>query len=70
MTDLFESNLWGKVDYLHERYQREHTHISNFLDMLTKFQIACLEFSKTISSILNKNYILSESNTSTIYQSM
>ena len=70
MTDLYETNLWGKIDYLHERYQREHNHISNFLDMISKFQIACADFSKAILSILNKNYILSESNTSTIYQSM
>ena len=70
MTDLYETNLWGKIDYLHERYLREHTHISNFLDMITRFQNACSDFSKSITSILNKNYILSESNTSTIYQSM
>ena len=70
MTDLYETNLWGKIDYLHERYQREHTHISNFLDMITRFQNACSDFSKSISSILTKNYILSESNTSTIYKSM
>ena len=70
MTDLYESNLWDKIDYLHERYQREYTHISNFLDMITKFQIACSEFSKSLTAILSKNYILSESNSSTIYQSM
>jgi len=68
--DLYEKNLWGKVDYLHERYNREYNHISNFLDMMTKFHNACFEFSKTISNVLNKNYILSESNTSTIYKSM
>ena len=70
MTDLYETNLWGKIDYLHERYQREHTHISHFLDMITRFQNACSDFSKSITSILSKNYILSESNTSTIYKSM
>ena len=49
MTDLYETNLWGKIDYLHERYQREHTHISNFLDMITRFQNACSDFSKSIT---------------------
>ena len=68
--DLYEKNLWGKVDYLHERYNREFNHISNFLDMMVKFHNACFEFSKTITNVLNKNYILSESNTSTIYKSM
>ena len=70
MADLYETNLWGKIDYLHERYQREHNHINNFLNMITKFQTACSDFSKAMTSIINKNYILSESNTSTIYKSM
>ena len=69
-ADLYEENLWGKIDYLHERYNREHNHISNFLDMMSKYQNACFEFSKQITNILNKNYILSESNTSTLYRSM
>ena len=68
--DLYEENLWGKIDYLHERYQREHNHINNFLDMISRFQMACLEFSKQITSILGRNYILSESNASTLYKSM
>ena len=70
MTDLYEGNLWGKIDYLHERYQREHNHISNFLSMMAQYQNACLDFSKQITNILNKNYILSESNTSSLYKSM
>ena len=70
MTDLYEENLWDKVDYLHERYQREHNHISNFLNMMALYQNACLEFSKQITNILNKNYILAESNTSSLYKSM
>jgi hypothetical protein len=70
MADLYELNLWNKVDYLHERYQREYTHITNFLDMLTRFQTSCSDFSKSISAIIGKNYILSESSSSTIYQAM
>ena len=72
MTEVqpYDENLWGKVDILHERYQREHIHISNFLEMMTKFQNACFNFSKEINNILSKNYILSESNTSSIYTSM
>ena len=38
--------------------------------MMSKYQNACFEFSKQITNILNKNYILSESNTSTLYRSM
>ncbi len=70
MADLYEKNLWGKIEYLHERYNREHIHISNFLDMMTKYQNACFDFSKSITAIINKKYILTENNTSTIYKSM
>ena len=70
MSQLYEENLWGKIDYLHERYQREHNHISNFLDMMGKYQNACFNFSKEINNILSKNYILSESNTSSLHKSM
>jgi hypothetical protein len=35
-----------------------------------KFQNACFNFSKEVNNILSKNYILSESNTSSIYKSM
>ena len=70
MADLYEKNLWGKIEYLHERYNREHIHISNFLDMMTRYQNACSDFSKAITAILNKKYILTENNTSTIYKSM
>ena len=70
MADLYEKNLWGKIEYLHERFQREHNHISNFVDMMKRFQNACSDFSKSITDILNKKYILTESNTSTIYKSM
>lgn len=70
MADLYEKNLWGKIEFLHERYNREHTHISNFLDMMTRFQNACSDFSKAMTAIINKKYILTESNTSTIYKSM
>ena len=70
MSELYQEKLWGKIDYLHERYQREHIHISNFLEMMGKFQNACFNFSKEVNNILSKNYILSESNTSSIYKSM
>ena len=70
MTDLYEQNLWGKIEYLHERFQREHNHILNFVDMMKRFQNACSDFSKSINNILNKKYILTENNTSTIYKSM
>ena len=52
MSALYEQNLWGKIDLLHERYHREHNHMTHFLEIISKFQYACSEFSKTIKNIL------------------
>ena len=71
MEDLkYEDELWGKVDFLHDRYKRKHLYISNFIEIITKYQNACLNFSKSLSSILNKNYQLLEEKNCTIYKSI
>ena len=70
MSALYEQNLWGKIDLLHERYHREHNHMTHFLEIISKFQYACSEFSKTIKNILNKKYSLADTEASTLYKSM
>ena len=70
MTDLYVQNLWNKVEYLHERYQKRHLYICNFFEMLTKFHQACSAFSDAVQDILENNYILAESKTSTLYDAM
>jgi len=70
MTDLYVQNLWNKVEYLHERYQKQHSHIMNFFEMIAKFRQACLTFSDSIQDILDNNYILAESKNSTMYEAM
>mgnify|MGYP006873039706 CR=1 FL=1 len=71
MEDLkYENELWGKVDFLHERYKKKHLYVSNFIDIITKFQNACLNFSKSLLLITNKNYQLLEDKNSTIYKSI
>lgn len=70
MSALYEQNLWGKIDLLHERYHREHNHMTHFLEIISKFQYACSEFSKTIKNILNKKYSLADTESSTLYKSM
>lgn len=66
----YEQNLWGKVDLLHEKYHREHTYMIHFIEMITKFQLACLDFSKNLKSVLNKKFTLADSQDSTVYKSM
>ena len=71
MEDLkYENELWGKVDFLHDRYKRKHLYLSNFIEIITKYQNACLNFSKSLSAIANKNYQLFEDKNSTIYKSI
>ena len=66
----YEDNLWGKVEFLHERYKKKNLHLSNFIDIITKFQNACLNFSKSLSIISNKNYQLLEEKTSSTYKTI
>ena len=49
MEDLkYENELWGKVDFLHDRYKKKHLYVSNFIEIITKYQNACLNFSKSL----------------------
>ena len=58
MVDLYEENFWNKIDFLHERFQKEYSHIANYFEMLTKFKISCSQFSDSIEAILENNYAL------------
>ena len=69
MSVQYEENLWNKIDFLHERYHKEHTSLIHILEIMAKFQIACADFSKTLKVVLNKNYTLSDDKSSTIYKS-
>ena len=56
----YESFLWNEIDLLHERDTRRHSYISHFVEMMTKFNQACINFSCSIKNILVKNYKLSD----------
>ena len=66
MTNNYENKLWGKVDFLHEKTLRENKNLYIFSDIITKFQNALLEFSKSIDNIKNKNHEIIEEKGSTI----
>jgi len=70
MNSQYEENLWNKIDFLHQRCQKEHTYLTHFLEIMSKFQSACDNFGKTIKSIINKNYILSDEGDSTLNKSI
>ena len=66
MTNNFETKLWGKVDFLHEKTIRENKNLTIFSDIITKFQNILLEFSKSVNNIKNKNHEIIEEKGSTI----
>ena len=59
-TNQYEIFLWNEIDLLHERATRRHTYMNHFVEMMTKYQQACSNFSNTIKNILSKNYLLSD----------
>ena len=44
--------------------------MTNFLEMITKLQIACSDFAKTLKTVLSKKITLADSKETTIYKSM
>ena len=66
----YEQELWGKVEFLHERYKKKHLYVSNFIEMITKFQNSCLTFSKSLSTITNKNYQFLEEKNNSIFSTI
>ena len=70
MSIKYEEYLWNNVDFLHNRHLRQNSYISNLLDIITRFQIACQDFSKHCQSIINKNYLLVDADSTTLIKSM
>ena len=66
----YENELWGKGEFLHERYKKKHLYISNFIDIITKFQNSCLNFSKSLLLIISRKYQLLEEKDNSIYNTV
>ncbi len=64
----YSSNLWGKVELLHEQFKQDYQTLSAFSDLLTKFQNSCQEFSKSINNILSKNYTIVAYSNSSLFE--
>ena len=67
MTEKFEEKLWGRIDFLHEKYRKDYTRLQNFGEILTKFQNACQDFAKSLNNAINKKYQIIEEKPSTMY---
>jgi len=52
----YEDCLWGKVEFLHNRYHKINSNLNHYLELMTKFQMACQTFSKALNSISSESY--------------
>ena len=57
---LYEEKLWGKVNELHLRYERQNQYLENLIDMFTQFQNVLYYFGKNLTKALDQNYQLFE----------
>ena len=54
MEEKYEEQLWGKIDFLHEKSKQEHNCLNMFLEVITKFNVIISDFSKSIDNIKYK----------------
>ena len=66
MTENYTDKLWGKIDFLHDRYKKKHLYLSNFIEVTKIYQNACLAYSKELSSLTNKTYQFTEKSNSSL----
>jgi hypothetical protein len=67
MSDKYEDNFWGQIDILHQKTKRQQISFNYLMDMLSKFQDGCLNFSKNLQSVLSKRHEIIEYHSMTIY---
>ena len=67
MDEKYEDNMWGEIDILHQKSRRQNVSFNYFIDMLNKFQDACLDFSKNVQNILIKRHEIIEYHSTSMY---
>ena len=60
MAEKYTDKLWGKVEFLHERYKKKHIFLTNLIEITKIFQNACLVYSKELNALTIKNYQFTE----------
>ena len=68
MTEKYEDNFWGQIDFLHQRSRREFASFNYFIDMLNKFHDACSDFSKKVQNIISKNHEIIECHSTSMHE--
>ena len=67
MEEKYEDYFWGEIDILHQKTKRQQASINYLIDIINKFQEACLSFSKNIQSALSKNHEIIEYHSMSIH---
>ena len=52
----YEDNLWGKIEFLHNRYNHLYSNLHQYFDFMNKFQSSLQSFSKSLNDISIKKY--------------
>ena len=62
--EKYEEKLWGKIDFLHEKTISEQNKMNIFTDLIMKYQISLMNFSKSVENIkaLNSEIISEKDN--------
>ena len=68
MNEKYEEKLWNQIDLLHQKIKRQQISFNYLMDILKKFQEACLEFSKNIQNILIKSQEIIENHSTSMYE--
>ena len=68
MEEKYEEQLWGKVDFLHEKSKQEHNCLNMLLEIISKFNVIISDFSKSIDNIKNRKSKIIDDKDTTIYK--
>ena len=68
MEEKYEEQLWGKIDFLHEKSRQQHYGLNIFLEVISKFNIIISDFSKSIENIKNRKSQIFDEKDTTIYK--
>ena len=63
----YEDNLWGKTEFLHNKYKTNCSYYKDIIELIEKIEKAYKTFSEIINSLFNKKSYFIEDPTSSIF---
>ena len=68
ITGKYEDDLYGKIEFLHEKSKQNHNSLNILADIMLKFINTISDFSKSLENIKNKNAKIIDNKESSIYK--